>query len=328
MATPDAPYLAKMTYDHYVGLRGAAQRAYDEIEPMQDLHNVYSELGDLRALAAMGTGFYDMAHAHLLVEKPRHMNAHRSDAGTINTELQMWMKVADTAIDKPAPGRDDEQIAAFLGNAKIALLSGQERPPVGGWHRDLQIATTGMGVYLNARLGLASPEDATRKSLDKVLTGAATVAVRQKQLTDPMELVGYSKMLGEACGEVAAISAEHVDDASYPLVRAAARDFGSGSIVLDHWSDVVHDLREGANTFATAYVKQYGVSGPRLKELRDLALSTSEADYRRGMYMLDPGKPRGVYRTLQWLVWNFNMKKKSSSITESNVEAALIQGPN
>jgi hypothetical protein len=141
---------------------------------------------------------------------------------------------------------------------------------------------------------------------------------------DPETLLDVTKSITGICTEMTTMTTEMVDGTAYPDVQHAARKFGEMSGVLDHGSEILTDIGEGSNTFATSYIALHGVSRRTLQEIKEMRKQAAHESFISGLEALESSGQRTIYRTAALaLTLRYAKRRADEAASPSKIELAL-----
>ena len=312
-------YEARMARDY-----GAWQQiGQEEIGNLPNEHStVLSEhLGrNIGAYGVFGTAFYDIAHDGRLAAPES-----RATVARQSILLAGALELTDDTIDQPFPGRDLSDIEKFLDNIRDTLLDGTGHEcvlPVSLPER--QIACYSIAQYTHRLLQLHIPEH--RSLMSDVVARLKQPVLQQFIADDPTDLLSIGQQLTGLCTEATTLAGEFTDQTQYPNIRQASWQFGALAGTLDHGSEILDDLAEGSNTFATAYIHKHGPSTATLRDIAEIRREAARQAYTDGLSLLESRRQRSIYRTAARVVGaRYAAKRAIQRISPAKVEAILQQ---
>ena len=301
--------------------RSELTRMHDQLGPTiaPDINkHVDTKLGEFSLL---GSTFYDIAHHGTNDPKCEKRQKAALNSGLMMSTLEMMDNIVDHSRTT-----DLAAIDTFYGNCFETLATDSDRPIVQAmaWPNQ-QFACYALAHYTHKNL--EAYRDERSPLLLKAVSKLQAVALEQFTAEDPEVLLRLVEDIHGQCTEFTTMACEFADDTSYPEMRRAAWHFGALGGALDNGSEIAEDLAEGSNTYATALIKQQGVSSATLRNIADWRKESVYDHYTRGLDVLESPQQRAIYRSaVRGLKMRYALKRLRGSNSLSTLEAIFNSG--
>jgi hypothetical protein len=219
------------------------------------------------------------------------------EVASLTARIGFLMTHADDIIDsREVPAR---RKVAFLGELYSDLLKGSVH----------------CSCYADEGLCLWLAQSVYRDCLVRdsdcraagVLSECLAWLEQQRVERDPERLLVVEQGAGASACEIIPVLSEIVTGSSFGQVRRSTRCLGSSFQILDDWSDVDEDLRDGIHTYATCRIEREGGSMVVRESIRrryfeiadgliDLGEATLCTESQRNTYRLLTGMLNARYR--------------------------------
>lgn len=231
---------------------------------------------------------YDIAHpgddAH---------PAHRRRVGEIGALITVLTDIVDDEIDsadKPLEerlGYLDEAAAIVIDGTSLGLQP--ENKP--------QRVARELGMHLNETI-IATDEEGLFRSLFAKLLPEIKLQLTSTSLAEHLQL---APDIGASCGMIGSVAVELVDADIRPKVHRAASGVGAYAECLDHAYEISDDLVEGAVTYPTLYLGQFGDTAANRAKVRKDLLKLGSESFAEGLVGLD-ARQASIYKSVARMV--------------------------
>ena len=252
--------------------------------------------------AGLGTAFYDMAHHEHPLPPERRQAVARGVVMLLGT-----LELCDNVIDEPGSAATSDDRAQFMDRTRGALLTKTTPRIVPSLPLpDVQLATYALARGTNDFLDLtrnywtgAGLNSAVwRMELEILLQRLRHPILQQLEEHNPGRLLDLAQQIGSTCSVMSVLPGEILDNEHHSDVRKIANSFGKFIGILDHGSEVLDDLRDGTNTYATALIATHGLNAKTLQRIRYLRRSAGEAAFNEGLHFTKSREQAQIYRAI------------------------------